>query len=145
MVRIRHIVWVLAAFNLVACLAFAMTEKAGATTGSVPCCIDAKADNTLPPPGNCFAPSVFGMCEDSSAPGTTPCAGTFTGTAIPAMLSSTTKSDSAEGCVLVDGNINVMLQIRKCSGKGASNCKCVPIMVGGQGVATKVASGLVCP
>ena len=72
MVRIRHIGCVLVGFNVVGWAMFALIGTADAETTFVPCCIDATADNTLPAPGNCFAPSVFGMCEDSPIPGQVP-------------------------------------------------------------------------
>jgi hypothetical protein len=144
MVRIRHIVWSLAAFNAAMCLAFVVAGRAEAQTSFVPCCIDAMADNTLPPPGTCYAPSSFAPCGESPLPGARPCAGVFTGKAIPATLSST-KSGSAEGCVLVNGTITVLQVVRRCTGRGSSSCACSPVMSGGVDVNTTVASGLICP
>jgi hypothetical protein len=140
----RHIVWGLAAFNAAMCLAFLVTGSAQGQTMFVTCCIDATADNTFPAPGMCFAPAVFAKCVDSPAPGAVPCTGVFTGTAIPASVSMT-KGDSAEGCAIVNGNINVMQVTRGCTGHGPSGCACATVMVGGVAVATKVASGLICP
>ena len=143
MIRIRHILCAVAAFDLVMGLAFVVADSADAQTGAVACCIPAQANNTLPAPGMCFAPAKFARCEESNAPGHIPCAGTFTGTAIPAMLSSTNSGD-AEGCVLVDGTIDVLQETRRCTGRGTKSCECTTVMTANVAVSTKVASGLTC-
>ena len=144
MVRIRHIGWGLAAFNAAMCLAFVVAGRAEGQTMFVPCCIDATANNTLPPPGMCFAPGGFREMRRLAGPGSGSVQGVFTGTAIPASLSMT-KGNSAEGCAIVNGNINVVQVTRACTGFGPKSCACAPVMVGGVAVATKVASGLICP
>jgi hypothetical protein len=148
MIRISHIVWVMSVFNLLMFLAFVMNGTVEAQTTSVPCCVDAMADNTFPAAGLCSAggesspPCIDARNFTFKGP---LCTGTFTGKAIPAFISSYLGT-SALGCHLANGTIPVVMRTRMCVGRGEANCMCsvTDTMVA---VATKVSSpgGPICP
>jgi hypothetical protein len=143
MIRIRHMMWALAVFDLVAGLAFVVAGKAYAETGFITCCVPASVDNNLPAKGTCLQSPDNSSCFDSTLIGQTPCSGTFTGKAIAAYYSST-QSNDAEGCVLVQGTIGVAQETRACPSKG-SDCTCTVTMTSTVQVNTMLPSGLTCP